>query len=77
VGAELFNADRQMGRNRHKEAKCRLPLFCEPATNKGSVLNIIFLRAKTIQFFSNVTDREKVCTYVSLTLHSVMKFHVA
>ena len=77
VGAELFHADRQIGRNRHNEAKCSLSQFCELDTNRGSVLNIIFVQAKTTQIFCRVTERKKLCTYVSLTLHSVVKFHVA
>jgi hypothetical protein len=76
VGADLFHTDRQIDRNRHNEANCRLSQICESDTNRGSVLNIIFLLAKTIKFFGRVTDSEKVCTFVSLTLHSLMKFHV-
>jgi hypothetical protein len=63
VGAELFYTDRQIGRNRHNEAKYRLSQFCERDTNRGFVLSIIFLQAKTIQFSGRVTDRENVCMY--------------
>jgi hypothetical protein len=72
VGPELFHTDRQIGRNRHNEANCRILWVCERDTNRGFALNIIFLLAKTLQFFGRVTDREKVGTYVSLTLHSVL-----
>jgi hypothetical protein len=51
VGAEFFHIDRQLGRNTHSEANCRLSQICQRDTNRGFLLNIIFLQAKTIQIF--------------------------
>jgi len=51
MGADFFHTYRQTDRNRHNEDNCRLSQFCQCDTNRGFLLNIIFLQAKAIQFF--------------------------